>query len=1028
MIKPNIFKRKLTPFFVRLGAFAFCLLFIYSYSYGQGKITGQVTDANTGSSLPGVTVGVKGSTEGTITGANGHFSIQAKANDSLVFSFVGYASKSIAVGDQSNIKIMLQSSNQQLNQLVVIGYGQKRKEDITTSVAEIKGGEVVKSSPVNISNALVGRLPGLTAVKGNGKPGASSSIAIRGSSTIGDNSVLVVIDGIVRSYSDFIQIDPNNIANISILKDAAATSVYGSRGANGVILVTTKRGQIGKPTFTYNGFVGIQQPTLYPKLMNGIEYAVTRNQARKNMGLSPYYTEEEINKFKKGEVPEVNWYDATLKKNALQTGHNMSVSGGSEAIKYFMSLGYRDQNGLYDKVNYKLYSLRSNVDAKINDNLTISVDIHASRADNNNSAYSPEAIFSDIMAAYPFDRIYNPDGTLFYTHEQHPVAEIGTGYNKQNTKIFDATLSFKQNIPFIEGLSISGKASFGKRNMTDKLYNVPIFMHREDSAGNLLEIYPFGGYQGKIAINKSFNEYNTITLNGRINYDHTFGDHNVSGLILFEQFDAKTSYLSAFRTNFPAQDLDELFFGGETEKDGNGGTYNDGRRSLVGRVNYKYKERYLFGFSFRRDASVAFPPENRYGFFPAFSAGWIISREPFFKNNEGLNFIDNLKLRGSYGIVGNDRNVYTNSGERPTFQYIQAYNLSLTPLISGGLPHVSITPGVLPNPDVTWETAHISDVGLDGSLWNNKLEFQIDAFYKRTTNILLPPNRSTPATLGADLPSVNYGIVNDKGIELSFTHRNNIGKFNYFVKLNGSFAENKVVQIGEPANIPDRIRQTGRPLGIIIGYKAIGFFQSDEEADKYYPQFGIKRQAGDVKYADINGDKKIDANDRIVISTNNSTPKIIGGLALGGSFENFDINVLFQGGAMMTQLLQGRSVTFFNGGSQNNFAYLSNYWTPDNPNAKFPRPTPGYNNNNSIASTLYLRNAGYIRLKSFNLGYTFSSNLLNNINIENLRVYLSGSNLFLFSKMKNWDPEIENTDGAYYPQQRILNIGVNLTF
>lgn len=985
-------------------------------------VKGRVTDTS-GVPLAGVSVQLKGSSIGVTTNADGEFTIDVPdGNGMLVFSFIGFTQQEIAANGSTSMEVKLAEEATALNEVVVVGYGTQKKIELTGSVASIGNQELLKASATNVSNALAGRLPGLIAVNGNGKPGTGSQISIRGVSTIGDNSALIVVDGIVRGFE---QIDPNEIESVSVLKDAAATAVYGSRAANGVILITTKRGSTGKPTFNYNGFAGIQNPTVYPKLMSGLEYVTTKNVARENMGLPPAYTDQEIENIKQGLMPETNWYDLTLKKRSFQTQQNVSVNGGTDAVKYFMSVGYLDQDGLYDNLNYKRYSIRSNVDATINKNLTISVDIDASRRNNNGSSYSPEAIFSDIMAAYPFDLTNNPDGSIFYTHEQHPVEEIKTGYQNDVSNILQTTLSFKQQLPFVPGLSLSGRASFGKESFNNKFYQVPILMNRQNADGETLEIYPFGGWNGKTALTQSFSEYNTTTLNANLNYDQTFGDHHINGIVLFEQFDAKASNFYGFRTNFPANGLDELSYGGQVQKDANGGSFNDGRRSAVARVDYSYKNRYLLEASFRSDGSVAFPASKKYGFFPAGSVGWRLSEESFMKDNANLDFINSLKIRASYGIVGNDRNVY--NGRVPTFQYQQVYNLSST-IISGSNALASVSPGILPNPLVTWESAAISNVGLDGSLWNGKLDFEIDAFYKRTSDILLSRIRSIPSTIGAQLPAENYAKVDNKGIEFALSHQNKIGSLNYFVKLNGSFSKSKVILLDEPANIPDYLLQTGRPLGFIIGYKALGYFQTDQEVADYLPQFNGGQKAGDVKYADINGDQLVDANDRTIISMDNSSPKILGGLSFGGSFKRFDLAVLFQGATKMNKVLSGRSMTFFNGGSQNNFADLLDYWTPENPEATYPRPWENPNPNNSLTSSLYLRDASYIRLKSIDLGYTLPTNLVKKLRLEALRFYVSGTNLFLLDKMNMFDPEIENTDGAYYPQQRTVNFGLNLTF
>lgn len=986
-------------------------------------IRGRVVDKG-GNPMEGVSVTVAGTSDGTTTDADGRFTINVPTGSSVVLeiSNIGFKTQKITIGQQKELQIVMQPEVAGLDDIVVVGYGTQKKTELTGAVASVGGKELVKSSATNITNSLAGRLPGLTAVNGNGKPGSGSQITIRGISTFGDNSALIVVDGIVRGFE---QIDPNEIESVSVLKDASATAVYGSRAANGVILVTTKRGRKGKPTINYNGFAGIQNPTVYPELMNGYEYATTKNVARQNMGLQPAFSDQDIADIREGRKQETNWYDLTLRKNAFQTQQNINVSGGTDAIKYFMAVGYLDQEGLYQNLNYKRYSIRSNVDASINKNLTVSVDLDASRRNNNGSSYSPEAIFSDIMAAYPFDLTNNPDGTIYYTREQHPVEEIKTGYQHDVTDILQATVSLRHELPFIRGLSVLGRASFGKEGFNSKYYQVPILMNRQDADGNTLEIYPYGGWNGKTALTENYSEYNTTTLNLSLNYKRNFGEHNISAIALFEQFDAKSKNFFAFRTNFPANGLDELLYGGQVQKDANGGSFDDGRRSYVARIDYSFKHRYLLEGSFRSDGSVAFPSSKKYGYFPAVSAGWRISEESFFSNSKALRFVDNLKLRASYGLVGNDRNVY--AGRVPTFQYQQVFNLSST-IISGSNAFTSISPGVLPNPLVTWENAAITDIGLDGSLFAGQLQFEVDYFYKRTSNILLSRIRSIPGTIGAELPAENYAKVDNKGIEVTLSHQNKIGALTYFIKANASFSRSKVVLLDEPANIPDYLLQTGRPLGFIVGYKAVGFFQSDEDVEKYYPQFNGGQKAGDVKYADINGDERVDANDRTIISMDNNIPKILGGLSFGGAYKGFDLNILFQGATRMKKLLTGRSMTFFNGGSHNNFKDLLDYWTPENPDAAYPRPWEFSNPNNSLGSSLYLRDASYIRLKSVDFGYTFPKRIAGKVGAELLRVYFSGANIFLFDKMKMFDPEIENTDGAYYPQQRTLNFGINLTF
>lgn len=989
----------------------------------QKQISGKVTDEK-GNPLTGVTVLVKGTTIGTLTDASGKYIISKVPQDaSLVFSFIGMTTQEIPSVGREMIDIVLKEAAIGLDEVVVVGYGTQKKISLTGSVAAISSKELLETPTTNVTNALAGQLPGLIAIQGNGKPGAGSFLSIRGFSTLGGdyaNAALVVIDGIVRD-NGLDQMDPNQVASISILKDASAAAVYGSRGANGVILITTKRGQTGKPTFSYNGFIGAQQPTVYPKMMNAYEYALTFNEALKNEGQNPRFSDQELADFKSGKAG-TDYYALTFRNQALQTQHNLNVSGGSEAIKYFFSGGYTNQQGMFQAINYQNYSLRSNVDAKINQNLTISADFDANSRSYNNAGYSAEQIFAEVIASSPDKNVFNPDGSLNYQASYSSEYPKSSGYGKDQVNILLTKLSFKQDLPFLKGLSLAGKGSYGKEYTNNKQYQEAIVSYHGSYSGS--KSYWGGGPNNQPTLTQSFDEYNTLQYSLNLNFDRTFGDHVVSILALWEQFQATGNNYSATRNFFPAPGLDELNFGGQEQQEAGGGSFKDARRSYVMRGNYSYKQRYFLEGSFRVDGSVAFPTTKKYGFFPAVSAGWRISEESFMKNSTGLAFIDNLKLRASYGKVGNDRNVY--NGRVPTFQYLQAYSQSGNVII-GNNPLSTINPGVFPNPIITWENAAISNVGLDGSLWKSKFQFTADVFYKRTSDILITRNRSTPATFGAELPAENFAVVDNKGFEVSLTHNNKIGALQFFVRLNATYAKNKVINIDEPAGMLDYTIQTGRPLGFITGYKSLGFFQSDEDVQKSLPQFNGGQKAGDVKYADINGDGKVDNYDQTIISYDNNIPKVTGALTIGGNLKNFDFSLLFQGATKVKILLDRSAREFFVNSAENNFKELLDYWTPQNPTAKYPRPLIGAEENN-YTSDLYLRDASYIRLRSVGVGYTLPQALLNRLNIQKLRLYFSGSNLFVLDKNLMFDPEAEATAGNYYPQQRTLNLGINLTF
>jgi TonB-linked SusC/RagA family outer membrane protein len=986
------------------------------------SLSGKVSSP-TGEPLQGVSVLLKASKKGTATDNDGTFVLQVPERSGvLVFSSSGYAPQEVAFSGPGPINVTLQIVNKSMSEVVVVGYGTQKRTSITGSVTAISGKELLQAPTTNVTNALAGRLPGLIAVQGSGRPGAGSFLSIRGFSTLGGayaNAPLVVVDGIVRDNA-LDQIDPNQVASISILKDASAAAVYGSRAANGVILITTKRGQAGKPTFSYNGFVGTQDPTVYPKMMNPFEYVSTFNEALKNEGKQPRFSAQQLEDYKAGRAG-TDYYALTFRNRSLQTQHNINVSGGSEAVKYFFSGGYTNQQGMFEAINYQNYSLRSNVDAKINQNLTISGDFDANSRSFNNSGYTAEQIFAEVIASSPDKNVYNPDGSLNYQASYSPEYPKA-GYGKNRVNLLQTTLSFKQELPFLRGLSFSGKGSYGKEYSNNKTYRTAIVSYHGSYSG--AKAYWGGGPSNQPTLTQSFSEYNTLYYSLNLNYNRTFGDHEVSALALWEQFGATGNNFGATRNFFPATGLDELNFGGQQQQQANGSSFDDARRSYVVRGNYAYKQRYFLEGSFRVDGSVAFPTAKKYGFFPAVSAGWRISEESFMRDNAGLAFIDNLKLRASYGKVGNDRNVY--NGRIPTFQYLQAYNLAGT-VIQGNNPLTTIRPGVFPNPNITWENAAITNVGLDGTFWRSKLQVTVDVFRKRTSDILITRSRSTPSTFGASLPAENFAVVDNKGFEVALTHNNRVGALSFYVRLNGTYARNKVINIDEPAGKADYLVQTGRPLGFIAGYQSLGFFQSEEDILKSPKQFNGGQKPGDVKYADVNGDGKVDNNDQTIISYDNNIPKVTGGLNIGGTFKGFDFSLLFQGAAKAKILLDRSARQFFVNSAENNFRELLDYWTPQNPNAKYPRPLIGAKENN-YTSDLYLRNASYIRFRSVDVGYTLPKALLDRIHVQRLRVYFSGANLFVLDKNLMFDPEAEAASGSYYPQQRTLNLGLNLTF
>jgi TonB-linked SusC/RagA family outer membrane protein len=993
------------------------------------KITGKVTDEK-GESLPGVSVRVLNSPTGTVTNITGLYEITAAEDATLLFTYIGYSNQNIAVNSQTTLNVVLKvdAAASTLNEVVVVGYGTQKRVSITGAVAVISSKELKQAPTANLSNSLAGLLPGLSVVNASGKPGTGSTISIRGKGTFGNSDALIVVDGIVRSFDE---IDPNEVESISVLKDASAAAVYGSRSANGVVLVTTKRGHIGKPRFSYNAYVGSQKPTLYPKLMNAYEYAQTNNVARLNNGANPvgnplFYTDQQLQDFQNGTIG-TNWYDASFKKSSMQQQHNVNVDGGSENIKYFFSGGYTNQDGMYNNINYNRYNFRSNVDAKINPMLTISVDIDGRISQNNSPSFTEASIFSHVIREAPIYNTYNPDGTPKNTTGEHPLEEINhSGYIHDNYSSFFGTLGFKHDLPFItKGLSASGKFNYNRDNQFTKEFDLPYTMYDEDANGNITATKVVGKTLTKTEMTESFKQVVSSTIDLSLNYQRSFGKHDISGLFLYEQSEGNANLFSAYRTNFPSNAVDQLFAGGAIDKNNDGSATQTGRLSYVGRINYAYDSRYLFEASFREDGSTIFSPGHRFGFFPAASVGWRISEEKFIKDNPKLSFINNLKFRGSYGILGNDR---VNPYQYQDSYYSQSISGVTVPVAIFNNTDIeqAVGYGVYPNPNFTWETAKTTDVGLEGTLYNGKLGFEFDWFYKQTTQILAARSASTPGTFGRLLPSENYAAVDVNGIEVTLSHANHIGKVNFNIKGNIAYATNKGIIYDDAPGSPLYARKTGNSLDYTVGYTSAGLFQSDQEI-KSSPFQSTTTAPGDIKYVDKNGDGIIDENDQSIISKNNTNPKLTFGLFLSADWKGFDFSTVFQGAALSNIMLTGTARNMFNnGGNSNSFAYLLDYWSPTNTGAQYPRAWIDANVNNNKDSNFWLRNTSYVRLKSLQFGYTL--NHLGKLKIDKLRIYFAGYNLATWSGFKLFDPELSATQGNYYPQQKNYNVGVNLTF
>ena len=1005
------------------------------------KVSGKIT-SSAGQPLEGVSIVVKNSSNGTSTNKKGEFTLMLESNqDVLVVSYTGYQSQEITVSNKNSIEVQLVSVTEQLGEVVVIGYGTQKKTSVTGAISTV-GGKDIKSVPVPaISNSLAGRLTGVIGINGSGEPGYDdANILIRGLSTTGDNSPLIVIDGVADRAGGFSRLDANDIETITVLKDASA-AIYGSRSANGVILVTTKRGSTGKPVVNYTFNYGLRQPTRLPKMLDAATYAQAFNEIEQNIyNRSPRYTADDIQKFKDGSdpynYPNTNWYDVTLKPVSGQYQQNVSVSGGSDRVKYYFSIGNQYQDGYYKKgaTNYRQYNVRSNIDAQVSNNLKLFLNMAARQEDRTYPHDASGTVFNYTINGVPTTPAYLPGTNLPgppLGGDANPVEMVTdhAGYQKEKRTYLNGDLGFTLDMPYItKGISVIGGVYIDKSFGFYKSFYKNHYLYTLGTNDDTIS-HTYGPNNAQLSENMS--QDIGITTNVRLNYARKIGDHDLTAFVAYEQYTYRYDNLTGTRSNYISTQIDQLFAGGNDPlKDNNGSASETARQNYFGRVGYGFKDKYLFQFNWRYDGSVNFPKNKRFGFFPGVSAGWRISQEDFMKS---VNFVNSLKLRGSYGQLGNDR--------IPNFQYISAYNLASGGVFGGASPilSTSVVTGVLANPNITWEVSNAYNLGLDAQLFNNSISLTAEWFYTKRTNILLAASNSVPQYLGLLLPDQNLAKAENRGFEVAVNYKKTAGAVNFQVGVNFTYSKSKILYIGEASNIPDYQKLTGRPIDAVINkaanggpwllYKATGLFRSQADLDKY-PHLSTAKP-GDLIFEDVNKDGVIDGLDRVQ-QDNTSTPKIVYGIPVNITYKGFNLNMLWQGQAKVYQYV------YFNSGEIGNFTqqYWDDHWTPDKPNASGPR----LYDRETIASTQYIntyfyRDASFIRLKSLQLGYSFPKRILDKLPFSNLQVYVSGFNLLTFDKLKYIDPEGQpaggtgnNYAGWYTPQTRVFNFGINVNF
>lgn len=1042
-------------------------------------VRGTVTSGDT--ALAAVTVQVKGSTVATQTGADGSFTISAPANGTLIFTSIGFGAREVPVNNRSNINVSMQAVNSQMNEVVVVGYGTQRKVTVTGAVAQVRGSELDKVPSVNLSNTLAGRLPGITAVNSSGEPGYDgSSLRIRGTNAFGNTSPLIVIDGVPDRSGGLERLNPADIESFSVLKDASA-AIYGQRAANGVILITTRRGKTGKPKISYDLNEGWAQASVIPKMMDVLEYGAVRNEIAVYEGVTdPQYWDEALQalnstgtytipnttkqiqspsgffpddmaKYRDGSDPwghpNEDWFDAVMKKWSPQERHNLQINGGTENIRYLVSMGYLDQDGYYKNsaTGYRQYDLRVNLDAKVNKYISAQIGVVGRTEDRFFPTEPASAIFRMLMRGRPNEPAIWPNGLPGRDIEngQNPVVITtnATGYDKDKRDYIQTNGKVEVLIPWVDGLKVSGMVSFDKYQRNRKVWQTPWYLYSWDKVS-----YEADGVTPKLTkelratytdprlSQSSENSLNT-TLTGMLNYDKTFGSHTINFMAGVQKEKYNTQFYNAFRRYYISTAIDQLFAGGDEEKNNGGGELDRARLGYFGRVGYNYKEKYIAEFLWRYDGSYTFPADDRFGFFPGILAGWRVSEEKWFQT--AAPYIDNLKLRASYGQVGAEP---YKSGSIAEFQYLSLYGFS-TYVIDGDLVR-GLNESVLPNPTFTWEVQNSTNFGIDLGFFNNRLTAEFDYFINKRSKGLFTQEGSIPLSAGISniLPPVNYAELENKGWEFMLGWSDQKGDLRYSISINGGYAKNKILKWNEPLGVPEHQKSTGRSFGSngasYLVYLYDGVFATQKDIDEntidYSGVGGAQLRPGDMKFKDISGpdgvpDGKITDIDRVRIDKTRD-PRFTGGINIDLQWHNFDLSILFQGATGGLLFVRTES------GDIGNYLQwdFDHRWTIDNPSSVYPRIasrdntyyTGGAGGNNDYR----LKSTNYFRFKNFELGYSIPNHLLNRIGLSNLRIYASGINLITWDKLGIFDPEAIVGNGQYYPQSRVLNLGVNLSF
>ncbi|MFV0589974.1 MAG: SusC/RagA family TonB-linked outer membrane protein [Draconibacterium sp.] len=1040
-----------------------CLLFVAitlaSAVWAQQTITGKVVD-DTGEPLPGVSVVVEGTTSGTVTNAEGEYSLSVASDAVLIFSFMGMQTVNEQVNGRTSIDVVMRTDAIGLEEVVAIGYGTEKKLNLTGSVGSIKSDELVQVPTANTTNLLSGKIPGIFVKQNSGLPGSeNTTVNIRGY-----GNPLVLVDG-MEVDGGLARTDPNEIESISVLKDAAA-AIYGSRAANGVILITTKRGTSSAPTITYDGSMTFQEATSFQEYVNPGQFIELVREAdfNDNGDFDLTYSEEEMAKYYAGDpgYEGGNWVDALIDNFAPMSQHSLKVSGGAENIRFFASAGATNQESYFAARDhdYKRYNVRTNIDADVSKYLSFNIDL-SYRREVRDVARDVNGIFNDLATAHPIYPTELPDPGIGVAYsgfsQRNPVASSDRdiwGWDNRLDHTFTGKIGIQYKMPFVEGLKFKAELNTVRLNRSIKKFRDSYHVFQYDvETGEYID-QGFNTPPSNTSIQDEELRRDQIYPLVSMEYEKDFGEHHIKFLALGEKTIIESSLLRASRTNLLSTSIPEIFSGSEEFDETFGNSTSDaGRKSFVSRLNYRLKDRYLFEATFRADGDVLFADQTRWGYFPSFSAGWIMSNEGFMQNIDKV--LSKLKLRISYTELGDSRADGING-----FDYLQGYSQFYTN-DNGDLVQVpsyllggELLPGIrtlgLANPELTWVKAKTYNVGIEAGFFDNKLQLITDFFYRKRDGLLGQNTQAIPSTFGAVLPLVNLNSDSNRGVEIQVSYQERFGDFQFNISSNVGLAKAKWEKVLDEEDFtdPDQLRIEGKEgqwKNRNFGYVSDGIFMSQEEIDNYpIIQDELDNSTlrpGDIKYVDIDGNDTINFRDQRVIAYANELPELTYGMNIGASYKNFSLSMLFQGASKFSLNITSAARAMFSNNSTP-FSYHYDYrWQPNpddpttniNPNAKLPAASTTTSSNNNKNSDFWRKDVTYLRLKTINLSYTLPQKIVSDIGLANVQFYVAGENLFTLSNLgiykNSFDPESTGTNASRtYPINRNYTAGVRVTF